>query len=98
MTEYPPSGALFTNQRKQKESQPDYTGTLELSDEVVNDLVEQISRGVAKPKLSLAGWKKVAQKSGATFLSLRGNKFEEKLNNASNQAPVSAQSNEPIPF
>ena len=69
MTEYPPSGALFTNQRKQKESQPDYTGTLELSDEVVNDLVEQISRGVAKPKLSLAGWKKVAQKSGATFLS-----------------------------
>ena len=46
----------------------------------------------------LAGWKKVAQKSGATFLSLRGNKFEEKLNNASNQAPVSTQSNEPIPF
>lgn len=78
MNDYPPSGALFTNKRKQKPNQPDYTGNLELSDEVVNDLVEQMSRGITKPKLNLAGWKKTSKKDGSTFLSLVGNKFEER--------------------
>ena len=39
MTEYPPSGVLFANKKKTKQNSPDYTGNLELSDEVVNDLV-----------------------------------------------------------
>ena len=76
--QYPPSGVLFTNERKQKPNQPDYTGDLELSDEVVNDLVEQMSRGEAKPKLRLAGWKKTSQKTGKVFVSLTGSKFEER--------------------
>lgn len=80
MNDYPPSGVLFTNNRKSKETQPDYTGSLELSDEVVNDLVDQISRGITKPKLSLAGWKKVSQKNGTTYLSLRGTSLRNALN------------------
>ena len=78
MSEYPPSGVLFSNKKKTKETSPDYTGKLELSDEVINDLMDQQSRGVEKPILSLAGWKKVANKTGETFLSLRGNKYEER--------------------
>jgi len=99
MNDYPPSGVLFTNNRKSKETQPDYTGSLELSDEVVNDLVDQISRGITKPKLSLAGWKKVSQKNGATYLSLRGNKFEERpQSNAQPSQPVSTALNDEVPF
>ena len=30
MSQYPPRGALFQNQNKQKETQPDYTGNLEI--------------------------------------------------------------------
>lgn len=45
MSEYPPSGVLFSNKKKTKETSPDYTGKLELSDEVINDLMDQQSRG-----------------------------------------------------
>ena len=78
MSEYPPSGVLFSNKKKTKETSPAYTGKLELSDEVINDLMDQQSRGVEKPILALAGWKKVANKTGETFMSLRGNKYEER--------------------
>jgi len=55
MNDYPPSGVLFQNDRKKNEKSPDYTGQIELSDEVVNDLVDQMSRGITKPKVSLLG-------------------------------------------
>ena len=94
--DYPPSGVLFTNNRKEKATQPDYTGHIELSDEVVNDLVEQMSRGVTKPKVSLIGWKKVSQKTGKPFLSLLGNTYEERPNGAAQQQPQKLDDN--IPF
>lgn len=78
MNDYPPSGVLFTNNRKAPESkQPDYTGNLELSVDVVEDLRKQISDGSTKPKLALSGWKKVSKK-GATFISMNGKIFEER--------------------
>ena len=78
MNDYPPSGVLFTNTRKKPDTkQPDYTGNLELSVDVVKDLQRQISDGSTKPKLALAGWKKVSQK-GQTFISMNGSVFEEK--------------------
>ena len=36
--QYPPSGVLFTNNNKKTPNQPDYTGDLELSDEVINEV------------------------------------------------------------
>tara|TARA_E500000318_G_scaffold74336_1_gene68993 strand:+ start:1215 stop:1529 length:315 start_codon:yes stop_codon:yes gene_type:complete len=101
--QYPPSGVLFTNDRKQKPNQPDYTGDLELSDEVINDLVEQMSRGVTKPKLRLAGWKKTSQKTGKVFVSLTGSMYQEsnqKKENADGFAPQRAQAvtGDDIPF
>jgi hypothetical protein len=96
MSEYPPSGVLFSNKKKTKETSPDYTGKLELSDEVINDLMDQQSRGVEKPVLSLAGWKKVANKTGETFLSLRGNKYEER--GQSQNAPAPKPMDDEVPF
>lgn len=98
MTEYPPSGVLFANKKKTKQNSPDYTGNLELDDEVVNDLVEQVSRGVGKPKIILAGWKKVAKKTGDTFLSLRGSKFEERGSQSGGYTPKSTSFDDDIPF
>ena len=96
MSDYPPSGVLFSNKKKTKETSPDYTGKLELSDEVISDLVSQMERGVEKPVLSLAGWKKTANKTGETFLSLRGNKYEERGQAQAKQAP--ADLNDEVPF
>ena len=71
--DYPPSGVLFTNNKKQTPKQPDYTGHLELSDEVINDLVSQMEGGNPKPILDVAGWKRTSAKNCSTFLSLVGN-------------------------
>ena len=60
-----------------KPNQPDFTGDLELPDEVVSDLVSQMERGNKKPKLRLAGWKKQSKK-GTKFISILGSKFEER--------------------
>ena len=95
MSNYGPSGVLFVNDRKRKENSPDYTGKLELSEEVISDLVDQQTRGVEKPVVSLVGWKKVSGKTGKTFLSILGNKFEEREGPAPAPKPQLADD---IPF
>ena len=65
---YGPSGALFVNDRKQKDTHPDYEGTLDLDEELVRCLLDQLKAGEV-PKLDIKGWKKVG-KSGKKFLSL----------------------------
>lgn len=77
MTEYPPSGSLFEARNKKSEKSPDYTGYMELSHEVVDDLIKQKNEGISKPKFNLVGWKKMGLKSGKAFLSIRSNVFEE---------------------
>ncbi len=94
--DYPPSGVLFTNNRKEKATQPDYTGHIELSDEVVNDLVAQMAEGNPKPKLDLAGWKRVSQKNGSTFLSLVGNTHYARKANGQSQSKT--LTNDEVPF
>ena len=98
MSQYPPSGVLFTNNRKRSEKSPDYTGKLELSDEVLQDLMSQMDRGVDKPVLSLIGWKKMSQKTGAVFLSLLGNKFEENPNNEGSSQQPAGKLDDSVPF
>ena len=82
LRKYKPSGALF----QQKGNKAiDYSGKLEISDEVFEDLVAQYKKNKEddsvpmdeKPYLmiSLVGWRKMG-KIGA-FLSLAGNKYEE---------------------
>ena len=98
MSQYPPSGVLFTNNRKRSDKSPDYPGKLELSDEVLQDLVAQMERGVEKPVLSLIGWKKMSQKTGAVFLSLLGNKFEENPNSDGSSDQSAGKLDDSVPF
>ena len=63
MPEYDNSGVLFVNDRKEKESQPDYTGNI-------------VMGGVKK---RLAGWKKTSKSDPSmTFLSISVSDFQEK--------------------
>tara|TARA_S200002703_G_scaffold137757_1_gene127726 strand:+ start:3506 stop:3814 length:309 start_codon:yes stop_codon:yes gene_type:complete len=74
--DYPPSGTLFVAKNKRSERSPDYTGQFEVSHEVVEDLAKQMKNGVRKPLFSMVGWKKYSEKTGSSFLSVRGNVYE----------------------
>ena len=86
MSQYPASGVLFANDRKQNDKQPDYTGNLEIDHEAVRDLMNQMNSGVDNPKINLAGWRKVA-KTGKQFLSIRASVMRERQQTSSYQAP-----------
>ncbi len=88
MSQYPASGILFQNDKKQRDVQPDYTGNIEIDPEVVQDLWDQLQSGNQRPKASLSGWKKVS-KNGKPFLSLRSSLLMERRNKqgSDSQAP-----------
>ena len=61
--QYDNSGVLFVNDRKEKDSQPDYTGNI-------------VMGGVKK---RLAGWKKTSKSDPSmTFLSISVSDFQDK--------------------
>ena len=93
MPQYPASGVLFQNDRKTKDNQPDYTGTMEFDPEVVRDLYTQMQNGSDKPKARLAGWKKVS-KGGKPFVSLRASVEKEQSQGRS----YGGEPNDAIPF
>lgn len=72
-----PGGALFKNNRKERDTHPDLQGNIELSQEAVQSVIEQMNRGVKYPKLDLSGWSKVSGK-GNKFISLSAKKPWEK--------------------
>lgn len=73
-------GAIFFNNRKQTPNSPDYRGELRLSQEVVQNLIQQMQSGVQFPMLDIAGWKKTSN-NGTVFVSLSGKKPYEKNGN-----------------
>ena len=69
---YPPGGVLFQNRRKMQQNHPDMTGTLEISGELLSELVRSADSG--QPiKMDLSAWTKV-DKNGNKFLSLTAKK------------------------
>jgi hypothetical protein len=72
-----PGGALFKNNRKERDSHPDLQGNIELSEEAVQSVLDQMKSGVKYPKLDLSGWTKVSGK-GNKFISLSAKKPWEK--------------------
>ena len=103
MAQYPASGILFQNDRKEKPTQPDYTGNIDLEPEVIRDLMAQLDEGVEQPKANLVGWRKTG-KTGRPFLSLRGSIMRERQAEGSgyqSQAPANtavAGLDDEIPF
>lgn len=69
MSKYPPGGILGKNDRKTQDNQPDYTGKLEITQEVLDSLNAQAKRGGDHPTMELSGWKKDGRKG--PFISLR---------------------------
>ncbi len=61
-------GALFANTRKTKPNQPDFTGNVVLSQELILHATREIAAG-REPKLALSAWNKTAG-NGNRFLSL----------------------------
>lgn len=70
-----PRGALFKNNKKEKETHPDCVGDLELNGELLADINAQLASGIEKPKVRLSGWKKEGPTAGV-YLSLSPTKFE----------------------
>ena len=62
------NGALFINQRKQKETHPDFEGNVELTPEQVKALIHMIKSN-HPVKLQLKGWNKTAP-SGLQYISM----------------------------
>ena len=84
------SGSLFTNQRKEKETHPDFTGRIKIGD----DLLEAIRNG---EELQLSGWRKTT-KNGQTWLSLSIGTVYRKAENLTSRAAPPSLDDEEAPF
>jgi uncharacterized protein (DUF736 family) len=62
------TGVLFPNDRKVSPNQPDFTGSVILSKELIMYVTREIGCG-REPKLAIKGWKKTS-KAGKGFVSL----------------------------
>lgn len=51
------NGALFTNERKQKDNHPDFRGNIEIPEALLRQMVELRQKGQL-PILEIAGWKR----------------------------------------
>jgi hypothetical protein len=69
---YPPGGVLFQNRRKTQQNHPDMTGSLEISGDLLTELVNAANNG--QPiKMDISAWTK-SDKNGNKFLSLTARK------------------------
>jgi hypothetical protein len=87
-----PGGALFKNNRKERDTHPDLQGNIELSQEAVQSVIDQMKSGVKYPKLDLSGWSKVSSK-GNKFISLSAKKPWEKSGGGSSGGGYSQRNN-----
>lgn len=92
------SGALYTNNYKNGENHPDYTGEVDLSKEVIDAIREQMENKVNSkgdpidldgetgfPKIALAGW--VRQGKKGEFFSIKASPIFVKKKEGSDDIP-----------
>lgn len=94
MTQYPPGGVLFPNDRKANEKAPDFKGNLELDQALADEIAQQL-RANPRAKLEIAGWRK--SKNGKEFVSLRVQP-PYKRESTQNAAPATQPPDDEIPF
>lgn len=82
--QYDNSGALFINDRKEKDNQPDYTGNIVINGE----------------KKRLAGWKKTSKSDPSkTFLSLAVSEYQDQPDQkVAPQPTANPVTDEELPF
>lgn len=85
------SAALFNNNRKEKDSHPDFTGAATVSKENLVEIVKALQSNNEVP-LKLAGWTKTS-KNGNKYISLSIELDTYKLNKSSNSG-----SDQEVPF
>jgi hypothetical protein len=93
MSNYPPGGVLFHQDKKRSPKAPDYTGNLEISRETLNHLIAMAKKDEPL-KMQLSGWRK-RSKNGGTFLSLVAAKPYEK---SESHGSPSRDMDDEIPF
>jgi uncharacterized protein (DUF736 family) len=93
--QYPPGGVLFPNRRKTSDKHPDFTGNLEISRDLLTELVEA-AKGGKEIKMDVSAWTKTG-KSGQKFLSLTARKPFVSSSNGNNGASNNNVDDE-IPF
>lgn len=71
--QYPPSGVLFKG-KKPTERSPDHSGSLEISKDLLKDLIERANRGEAI-KMSLTGYNNSHPRAG-DYIKLTARKDE----------------------
>jgi len=91
-----PRGALFTNNRKEKETHPDLRGELELTPELLSLMQSQVNSGQQFGKVELVAWTKHSDKAGK-YLSIQANKPYVKPEGASAPSASAGQSFTPAP-
>jgi len=92
--QFPPGGVLFNAKSKKSDRSPDMTGSLEISKELLKDLVDRANKG-EKIVMDLISYKKDHPKWGE-FLSLKANVLRPKFQ--SGGASSNAQRNDDPPF
>jgi len=94
MSNYPPGGVLFHQDKKRSPKAPDYAGNLEISRETLNHLIAMAKKNEPL-KMQLSGWIKPTR-TGGTFISLVAAKPYEK--SESYGSPSRDDDDDPIPF
>ena len=92
------SGGLYTNSYKSSENQPDYTGEVDLSKEVIDAIRQQmeskvngkgvpinIDEGTGFPRISLAAWVREGKKG--QFFSVKASPIQAKKKEEKDDIP-----------
>tara|TARA_R110000824_G_scaffold74122_1_gene188718 strand:+ start:60 stop:374 length:315 start_codon:yes stop_codon:yes gene_type:complete len=96
------SGVLWKNSRKEKPTQPDFQGTIELGHDVLQDLSEKF-KAKEKTEIRVSAWTK-QKKDGENFYSLSikkhvpKEKYQEQSQPENNTQQESSLHDDEIPF
>ncbi len=98
-----PTGRLWKNLKKTKENHPDMRGEVELSSELVDDIIRQrdlINSGNTDNdyvKIEVVGWAKHGPKAGK-YLSIKGNVLRETDGQGFTPRPATPAPTTPAPI
>lgn len=89
-------GALFTNDHKSAENQPDFRGDIELTHNDLQLLIQDAQAGLPV-KITLSGWKKQGQ--GGQYVGLAAERRDDSYKNAGGggQQQPAPQQQQPFP-